>query len=160
MSEWLKPNFKDPIHWLAFGFGSGLSPMAPGTVGTLAAVPFTWLLLQLSLGWYLLAIVICFVAGVWFCDKTAKDLGVHDYGGIVWDEFVGYFITMIAIAPTGLNLLVGFIFFRIFDIWKPWPISAVDKGVGGGFGIMIDDVIAGIYALVCMHSLVYAGWLN
>ncbi|WP_439134508.1 phosphatidylglycerophosphatase A family protein [Pseudomaricurvus sp.] len=147
-----------PVHWLAFGFGSGLSPKAPGTAGTVVAIPLYLLLAMLPLGWYLLALVVTFIVGVYLCDKTSKDMGVHDHPGIVWDEFVGYWITMIA-APAGwLWVLLGFVFFRIFDVLKPWPIRWLDEHVHGGFGIMIDDVLAGVMALACMN-VCYWWWL-
>lgn len=147
-----KPNvWKNPVHFLAFGLGSGLAPKAPGTFGTAAAIPFYLLLQYLSLPLYLAVVAVATVVGIWLCDKASKDLGVHDHPGIVWDEFCGYWIAMIA-APAGwLWVLYGFILFRIFDIWKPRPISWLDARVGGGLGIMIDDVVAGIYALVVLQ---------
>ncbi len=142
-----------PIHFFAFGFGSGLAPFAPGTFGTLVAIPLYLFMQALSLPIYLLIVVIVSLVGIWICDKSSKLLGVHDHSGIVWDEFAGYFVTMIA-APKGwLWIFLGFILFRLFDIWKPWPISILDKKVGGGFGIMIDDLLAGIFALVCLQLL-------
>lgn len=145
--------WSNPVHFLAFGLGSGLAPRAPGTVGTLAAIPFYLLLQYLPMWNYLLVLVVSMILGIWLCDRTSKDLGVHDHPGIVWDEFVGYWITMIA-APAGwLWIVIGFVLFRIFDIIKPWPIRWLDKKVKGGFGIMIDDVIAGLFALVCMQAL-------
>ena len=145
--------WKNPIHFLAFGLGSGASPKAPGTVGTLAAIPFFLLLQPLALHWYLLVLLATFVIGIYLCGKTSDDLGVHDHGGIVWDEFVGYWITMFA-APAGwLWIIIGFILFRIFDIAKPWPIGWADKHVHGGLGIMLDDVLAGLMALACLQLL-------
>ncbi len=144
---------KQPIHWLAFGFGAGLSPKAPGTMGTLVAVPLYLLLAQLPLMGYVLALLLSFIVGIYFCHKTAADMGVHDHGGIVWDEFVGYWLTMV-LAPTGwLWVVVGFIAFRFFDIVKPWPIRWLDRHVHGGFGIMIDDVVAGIFAWLTLQLL-------
>lgn len=143
----------NPIHCLAFGFGSGLAPKAPGTFGTLLAVPLYFLLSQLSLLPYILVVVIAFAIGIYLCGRTATDLGVHDHPGIVWDEFVGFWITMIA-APAGwLWVVIGFILFRLFDIWKPWPIRFFDKNVESGLGIMIDDVLAGIYALLVLQLI-------
>jgi phosphatidylglycerophosphatase A len=145
----------NPIHCLAFGFGSGLAPKAPGTFGTVMAIPFYFLLAQNSLLIYGLITLIAFLVGVYLCGKTADDLGVHDHPGIVWDEFVGFWITMFA-APAGwLWLLVGFLLFRLFDIWKPWPIKLLDQKVESGLGIMIDDVLAGVYALVLLQLLAY-----
>ncbi len=141
----------NPIHGLAFGFGSGLSPKAPGTVGTLAAVPLYLLMSSLPLTAYIIMLLVTFAVGVYLCDKTSRDLGVHDHPGIVWDEFVGYWITMLA-APAGwLWVLIGFLWFRVFDVLKPWPISWLDAKVDGGFGIMIDDVLAGVMALICVQ---------
>lgn len=145
----------NPIHCLAFGFGSGLAPKAPGTFGTLMAVPFY--LLMAHLGWpiYALIVVVAFFIGVYLCGKTADDLGVHDHPGIVWDEFVGFWITMF-MAPAGwLWLLLGFALFRLFDIWKPWPIKYFDQNMTSGMGIMIDDVLAGVYALIVMQIVVF-----
>ncbi len=150
--------WKNPIHFLAFGFGSGLSPKAPGTMGTLAAIPLFLLMQPLSLPIYLLVTAVACLLGFWLCDKTSQDLGVHDHPGIVWDEFCGFWITMIA-APAGWQWIVlGFVLFRLFDIWKPWPIRWLDKKVHGGFGIMIDDLIAGAFAGACLQVIaVFAG---
>lgn len=147
---------KSPVHLIAFGFGSGLSPIAPGTVGTLAAIPIYWLLLSwLPLGLYLAILVVAFLAGIWICGESSKQLGTHDHSGIVWDEFVGFWITMIA-APAGLGwMLLGFALFRLFDIWKPWPIYIVDAKLHGGLGIMLDDVIAGLYALGVLQVIAW-----
>ncbi|MGR6503232.1 phosphatidylglycerophosphatase A family protein [Shewanella sp. Koi 1] len=146
-------SLKNPIHFLALGFGSGLAAKAPGTFGTLAAVPLYLLLAQLPLSWYLAVTLVCVLAGIYICDKAAKDMGVHDHGAIVWDEVAGLLITMIA-APAGvLWLVVGFVLFRLFDIIKPWPIRWLDAKVEGGFGIMIDDVLAGIFALIGVQAL-------
>lgn len=145
----------NPWHFLALGFGSGLAKKAPGTFGTLAAIPLYLLLSPLPLVWYLLATAIAVVAGVYICDRASKDMGVHDHGAIVWDEVAGLLITMIA-APAGIVwLLVGFVLFRIFDILKPWPIRVLDARVHGGLGIMADDVLAGLFALACLHGLAY-----
>ncbi|NOX27639.1 MAG: phosphatidylglycerophosphatase A [Gammaproteobacteria bacterium] len=149
---------KNPIHALSLGFGTGLAPKAPGTFGTLVGVALYWLLcsLQLSLTVYIAITVLCFVLGVWLCGYTAKALGVHDHPAIVWDEVVGYLITM-TFAPSGwLWMLIGFALFRLFDIWKPWPIRVIDRSVHGGFGIMFDDVLAGIYAAIVL-ALIFSG---
>ena len=147
--------FRDPVHWLAFGFGSGCSPLAPGTAGTIAAIPVFLLLKDTSLWIYLVVTLAMFVVGVWLCDKVTKKLGVHDHSGIVWDEIVGYLITMIA-APEGwLWILTGFVLFRLFDILKPWPISLADRRINNGFGIMFDDVLAGGLALISIQLIDY-----
>lgn len=144
----------DPRHFFALGLGSGLAPKAPGTFGTLAAVPLYLLLQELPIWSYLLIVVLAFVVGVWLCDVTARNLGVHDHPGIVWDEFVGYWLTMAA-APSGWQwVLLGFVLFRLFDIAKPWPIRLADRRLGGGFGIMFDDVLAGVYAWLLMQAIV------
>ncbi len=149
---------RQPVHWLAFGFGSGLSPKAPGTVGTLMAVPLYLLMAKLPLWAYGSLLLLAMVIGVYLCDRTSRELGVHDHPGIVWDEFVGYWITMLA-APAGwLWVLIGFAWFRLFDVLKPWPIRWLDRHVHGGFGIMIDDVLAGVMALGCVQ-LCHWWWL-
>lgn len=145
--------WKNPWHFAAFGFGSGAAPFAPGTFGTLAAVVLYLPLQYLNWFSYLLVVVVAFAIGVMICGRTAKDIGVHDHGGIVWDEFVGYWITML-FAPAGwVWIIIGFVLFRIFDITKPPPINWLDKQVKGGMGIMLDDVLAGIYALLCLQLL-------
>lgn len=148
--------WRNPIHFLAFGLGSGAAPKAPGTFGTLAAViPFYFILQHLTNQQYLFMLIITSIVGIYLCHKTAKDLGVHDHSGIVWDEFVGYWITM-WLAPTGwLYIVLGFALFRLFDILKPWPISWLDKNVGGGFGIMVDDILAGVMSLVILQALAH-----
>ncbi len=139
---------KRPACFLGLGFGSGLAPKAPGTFGTLAAVPIYWLMQDLPLALYLAVVVIAFIAGIWICQKSADWLQQNDPSAVVWDEIVGYLITMIA-APSGWQWMVlGFVLFRFFDILKPWPINLADKAIHGGLGIMVDDVIAGVFALV------------
>jgi len=145
--------WRNPVHLLAFGFGSGAAPVAPGTFGTLAAVGIYLLLPGMSVTVYCAFLLLTFLFGVWLCGKTAEDIGVHDHGGIVWDEFVGYWLTMLLAPPGWLWIVVGFVLFRLFDVLKPWPIGWLDKKVGGGFGIMIDDVLAGLMALVCLQLL-------
>ncbi|MFT7409830.1 MAG: phosphatidylglycerophosphatase A [Oleispira sp.] len=156
MTSTVKPNLRNPVHLLAFGLGSGCAPKAPGTFGTLAAIPFWWLFLQdVPLIPYLCVLIAGFAFGVYLCEQTSKDLGVHDHGGIVWDEWIGLWITYIAL-PVGIEwILIGFALFRFFDILKPWPIKWLDEKVHGGFGIMIDDVLAGIFALMCVQGLAY-----
>lgn len=148
--------FQDPVYFIAFGFGTGLLPIAPGTWGTLAAIPLYLLLLKAHWAVYLFLTFVLFILGVWVSDKVSNDLGVHDHSGIVWDEVVGYLLTMF-LAPTGFWWIVlGFILFRIFDVWKPQPIRAIDKHVKGGFGIMLDDVLAAIPAWLIMQILVWS----
>ena len=146
-----RPELSNPVHLLAFGFGSGLAPRAPGTMGTLVGVALYLPLSTLNLTFYLAALVLVSLAGVWICGRTAKDLGLHDHPGIVWDEIAGFLLTMLAV-PTGWGwILAGFILFRLFDIWKPWPINLLDQRVSGGLGIMLDDLLAAIYALAILH---------
>lgn len=142
---------RNPLHLLALGFGSGLAPRAPGTVGTLVAIPPYLLLAQLPQAYYLLLLAIAFGVGVYLCHYTSTALGVHDHPGIVWDEFVGFWVTMIAVPPSWQWIVLGFVLFRIFDIIKPWPVRIADQKMQGGFGIMFDDLLAGLYALAAMH---------
>lgn len=144
----------NPIHFIAFGFGSGISPIMPGTCGTLVAIPLYLLMRNLPLAIYIAIVIAGFLIGVWICDVTEKAIGVHDYSGIVWDEVIGYWITMF-MAPTGWWwTIIGFILFRIFDIWKPWPVGWIDRHVHGGLGVMVDDVAAAIYAAISLQVLV------
>lgn len=146
----VKTLIKRPAAFIAYGFGSGLSPVAPGTFGTLVAIPIFWLIQDWSLTAYLMFTVLAFVLGIWICQRTVAWLKQDDPGGVVWDEVVGYLVTMLA-APEGwVWLIVGFVLFRFFDILKPWPINIADKKLHGGFGIMFDDVIAGAMAAVVM----------
>ncbi|TMM44915.1 phosphatidylglycerophosphatase A family protein [Colwellia ponticola] len=149
----VKFDLTNPIQFLALGFGSGLAPKAPGTFGTLAAVPLFLLMSGLTPLIYALVVIVVCVAGVYICGKAASDVGVHDHGAIVWDEFAGFFITMFMVPVSWQSVLVGFILFRVFDIAKPWPISIADKKLTGGFGIMFDDVLAGLFALIIMHLI-------
>lgn len=147
--------WRNPVHFAAFGFGSGAAPVAPGTFGTLMGVALYLPLPALSWPLYLLFLLAATLIGIWLCERTTRDIGVHDHGGIVWDEFVGYWITMF-VAPAGwLWIIVGFILFRFFDIVKPWPIRWLDQHVKGGFGVMIDDVLAGVMALICLQVAAY-----
>ena len=148
-----KSIWRNPVHFLACGFGTGAAPIAPGTFGTLAAIP-VYLLLATQPVWVFIAITtLLFLIGIELCGQTASDFGVHDHGGIVWDEIVGYLITMVA-APEGWQwVIVGFFLFRFFDVVKPWPIRRLDREVSGGFGIMVDDVLAGAYAAASMYLL-------
>jgi phosphatidylglycerophosphatase A len=145
--------FTNPIHFIAFGFGSGAVPFAPGTFGTLMAIPLYYVMQDLSLITYLLITLAIIIFGTWVSHVTEKDLGVPDHSGIVIDEIAGYLVTMIA-APKGwLWIVLGFILFRIFDIWKPFPIRYLDQHVPGGAGIMLDDIIAAVYAWVGMWGI-------
>lgn len=147
--------WRNPIHFLAFGLGSGAAPKAPGTFGTLAAIPLWLLFADLPILSYIAVIVVTSLVGIWLCGQTSKDLGVHDHGGIVWDEFVGLWITYIALPEGWVWVLFGFLLFRLFDIWKPWPIGWADSKVSGGLGIMLDDILAGFMALGVLQAVNY-----
>lgn len=149
-----KPSMGKPTHLLAFGFGAGCSPKAPGTMGTLVAVAIYLPLSHLALPVYAAVLGLVIAAGIWLCDSATRDLGVHDHPGIVWDEIAGFLLTMLG-APAGWPWLVaGFVLFRLFDIWKPWPIGWLDRRVGGGLGIMLDDLVAGAFAALCLQAAV------
>ena len=143
--------WRDPLCVVALGFGAGALPKAPGTWGTLIALPFYFLLARLPLLEYALLMIALFVAGIWICARAGQVLGIHDHGAIVWDEMVGFWVTMILAPPAWPWIIAGFVLFRIFDILKPWPINWLDRQVGGGLGVMVDDLIAGIYAAICLY---------
>lgn len=145
--------YRSPVQFLAVGFGSGLAPIAPGTFGTLPALLLWIPLSYLHWSWYL-AIVFCMaVTGIWICDQASKQHDVDDHGSIVWDEIVGYLITVFAIPFSFTTMIVAFFLFRLFDISKPWPVSWADKKVKGGLGVMLDDVLAGLYCCAILHTL-------
>lgn len=147
-----------PHHWLAFGFGAGLVPWAPGTAGTLVGVPFYLLLAPLPLVGYLAVLAGLTLIGVWACDRTAAELDEGDPSAVVWDEILGLLVTLTA-APTGWGwILAGVVLFRIFDILKPWPIRVLDRRLKGGWGIVLDDLLAGLCALGVLQGL--AAWLG
>jgi phosphatidylglycerophosphatase A len=147
-----------PAGFLAFGFGSGLSPFAPGTMGTLVAIPFIFALRGLGTPGFWIALLLLFVLGVGLCGYVSRQLGVHDHGGIVWDEMVGYWLAAAFVPLQWPWLLAAFVLFRIFDIFKPWPIRQLDEKVSGGFGIMIDDIVAALFTLIILAVFqVYLG---
>ena len=146
----------DPVHILAFGFGTGLSPVAPGTVGSLVGVLFAWLTIDLGLPLQLAVAAAISLSGIWICGESARRIGVHDHGGIVWDEIAGMYITLLVAPPTITAWILGFVLFRAFDIAKPWPIRDLDHRLGGGVGIMLDDLAAALYALILLGLY---GWL-
>ncbi|MCK9505104.1 MAG: phosphatidylglycerophosphatase A [Porticoccaceae bacterium] len=146
---------RDPVLLLAFGFGSGLAPKAPGTAGTLLAVLLFPLIAGLSPLHYLLFMVIVCLVGVAVCGRAAHKLGVHDHGGIVFDEFAGLWLAMFSFPATWPWLLAGFVVFRFFDIVKPWPIRWLDRRVGGGIGIMVDDLVAGVFTWLTLAGYRY-----
>ncbi len=138
-------------HFAALGFGSGLSPIMPGTMGTIVALPIVWAMSFTPWYIYIAIVVLAFVIGVKVCQTTSDALQLHDHGGIVWDEIVGLMVAFIFVPFTWFTALLGFLLFRLFDIAKPWPIGSIDKRVHGGFGIMIDDIIAGAITCVLLH---------
>jgi len=145
--------FGSPSGFLAFGFGSGLSPLAPGTMGTLAAIPIIFVLKSLGGPGFWIALGFLFLLGVQLCGHVSRKLGVHDHGGIVWDEMVGYWLAAAFVPLHWPWLLAAFLLFRVFDILKPWPIRQLDKKVSGGFGIMIDDVVAALFTVIILAVL-------
>ena len=147
---------RDPVHFFALGFGSGLAPKAPGTAGTLVGVLLDPLLRPFGLEVRIGVVVLMFVAGVWLCGESARRLGVHDHGGIVWDEIVGYLALMLVLPAGWPWALAGFVVFRFFDILKPWPIRQLDHGVGGGFGIMLDDIVASVWGALVLLGIMAA----
>jgi phosphatidylglycerophosphatase A len=149
-----------PAGWLACGFGSGLVPVAQGTAGSLLAL-LPWLALRhLSMPLYLLALLIAFALGVWACGVAGRAIGAADHRALVWDEFVGQWMALLPLLLPGLMpggpaalavaMLAAFALFRLFDVWKPWPIRWLDRRVKGGLGVMVDDVLAGVFAAVVL----------
>jgi phosphatidylglycerophosphatase A len=152
---------KTPEHLIAFGFGAGLAPKAPGTAGTVVGLLFFALLCWLPWQAYAVATLLLFVFGCWVCGESARLLGVHDYGGIVFDEIVGFLIAALPLMlwpPASAfgwlgGLVAAFALFRLFDVWKPWPIRLLDRHVHGGFGIMVDDALAGLFSMAALAGL-------
>ena len=151
------PNLKfllsHPAHFFSLGFGSGLAPKAPGTFGTIIGLPLFWLISSYGFSIKLTIIATLFVLGIYCCDKTGKALGVADHGAIVWDEIVAIMLVLVFAPLTWLGWLVAFCLFRLFDIWKPFPISYFDAKLKNGFGVMFDDLLAAIYAIICVLLL-------
>ena len=141
--------------WISLGFGSGKLPYMPGTYGTVVGIPIFLLMADLSLMPYILVCVVLLILGIWASQVYSDFLGVHDHGSIVWDEVVGYLITMTATPAEWHWIILGFILFRLFDILKPWPINLLDKHVDGGVGIMMDDVLAGVYGAIVLLAVQY-----
>jgi len=145
--------WQKPLPFIAFGLGSGTIPFAPGTFGTLICVPFYLALQPISTLSYCLITLFVIFASIWICGKVSRDINIQDHQGMCLDEVPGFFVTMIH-APQGWQwVLLGFALFRLFDIWKPWPIRYVDKNIHGGFGMIFDDVLAGVYAFVIMQII-------
>ncbi len=148
--------FSHPLYFLAFGFGSGLARKAPGTFGTIAAIPVYLLMATLSPVYYLAIVVVALVAGVALCDWVANDMAIKDPAAIVWDEFVGLWIALFMLPDGWYWVIAGFVLFRFFDILKPWPVSFFDRELSGGLGIMMDDVAAGLISFCILQVAAYA----
>lgn len=147
--------WQDPLYFVAFGLGSGTVPYAPGTFGTLLAIPFYLLIRPLPLIAYILFVICFFIFSSWVCERVSKEIHEHDHPGMCIDEFAGFFVTMIN-APHGCGwIFLGFILFRLFDIWKPWPIHVIDKKMHGGIGMVLDDIVAGIFAMMIIQLMKY-----
>ena len=149
------PRPRSALHWIAFGAGAGLAPRAPGTAGTAIAIPIYLTIAAEPIAVYALVVAVVIAVGIWVCGRTAHDLGVHDHPGIVLDEIAGFLVAMTALPFDWRWIAAGFVAFRVFDIAKPWPISLADRRVGGGLGIMLDDVMAGALACAALHAARY-----
>ncbi len=154
-----RPDFKfllaHPAHLIAFGFGSGLAPRAPGTVGTLLGVPLFWLITAAvpDLPNRIILLLAAFLLGVWACGKTGRALGVADHGGMVWDEIVAFALVLLFTPAGWLWMTLAFALFRLFDILKPWPIRVADRHLKNGFGVMFDDLLAAAFAIAVLKGL-------
>lgn len=145
--------FAHPAHFFGLGFGSGLAKKAPGTFGTLIGLPLFWLISYYTFSTQLIIITALFIVGIYFCAITGKDLGVTDHGSIVWDEIVAMMLVL-AFTPNGyIFCLIAFLLFRLFDIWKPYPIAQFDAKLKNGFGVMFDDLLAAIYAIISLQLI-------
>jgi len=145
----------DPVHFLAFGFGTGLAPFAPGTFGSIPGLILFWLTLDFGLYVQLSIAIAMALIGIWICGESARRIGVHDHGGIVWDEIVGMYVTLFLAPISVVGFVLAFVLFRIMDIVKPWPIRDLDHSMQGGLGIMLDDLLAALYAALL---LALYGW--
>ena len=145
---------RDPVHFVAFGFGAGLAPRAPGTFGSLVGVLAAWWLFELPLPWRIALVLAVIGCGIWICGESARRLSRHDDQRIVFDEIAGVLLTSLAVVERSVfAFALVFVSFRVFDIWKPWPIRDVDHSLRGGLGIMLDDLIAALYAAVCVATI-------
>lgn len=142
-------------YFLAIGLGSGISPISPGTIGSLASILIWLILIQFSFILYFILIILSIILGIYICYRTENDIQVHDHKSIVWDEFVGMWITMMTLPVNNCQwVAIGFVLFRILDVWKPWPICWFDRNISGGIGIMLDDIMAGLAAeaiILCLE---------
>ena len=145
---------RDPVHFIAFGFGAGLAPRAPGTFGSLVGVLAAWWLFELPLPWRIAVVLAVIGFGIFICGESARRLDRHDDQRIVFDEVAGVLLTSLAVVERSLfAFALVFVLFRLFDIWKPWPIRDVDHSLRGGLGIMLDDLIAAVFAAVCVATI-------
>jgi len=151
----LKFLFAHPAHLIAFGFGSGLAPKAPGTVGTLLGLPLFWLVVAVAqdLPNQIILLIASFLLGIWACGRTGRALGVADHGGMVWDEIVAFALVLLFTPAGWLWMALAFALFRLFDILKPWPIRLADTHFKSGFGVMFDDLLAALCAIVIIKGL-------
>ena len=151
----LKFLFAHPAHLIAFGFGSGLAPKAPGTVGTLLGLPLYWLIVAAApdLPNQIILLIAAFLLGVWACGRTGRALGVADHGGMVWDEIVAFALVLLFTPSGWLWMALAFALFRLFDILKPWPIRLADTHFKSGFGVMFDDLLAALCAIATLKGL-------
>ena len=146
----------DPVNLLAFGLGIGLSPVAPGTLGSLLGVALAWISLDLPLELRLIVAIVLIMSGIWLCGESARRIGVYDHPGIVWDEIAGIYLVLLVTPSSIIAWTLGFGLFRLFDVWKPWPIRDLDHRLKGGLGIMLDDFVAALYTALL---LVFMRWL-
>jgi phosphatidylglycerophosphatase A len=146
----------NPVSFLAFGLGAGLVPWAPGTWGSLLGVALAWLTLPLGLEMRFMVAIALIVSGLWLCGAAARRIGVHDHPGIVWDEIAAMYLLLLVAAPEMAAWAAAFLLYRLLDIWKPWPIRDLDHRLTGGPGIMLDDLVAALYAALLLG---FGGWL-
>ena len=151
----LKFLFTHPAHFFGLGFGTGLTPKAPGTIGTLVGLPLFWLISNYLISTQLIIIAVLFVIGIYFCAKTGNALNVPDHGAIVWDEIVATMLVLTFTPMVWQWWVVAFLLFRLFDIWKPYPICYFDIKLKNGFGVMFDDLLAALYSIL---SLKFIAW--
>jgi phosphatidylglycerophosphatase A len=149
-----KSIWRNPLHFIAFGFGTGAIPVAPGTFGTLMAIPIYLLMQPLPKSIYFIVLTVFTLFCMWLCEKVSRDIKVHDHQGMCIDEFPGFLLTMFAVPFHLIWIIIGFILFRVFDIWKPFPIRYVDAHVKGGFGMVLDDLLAGVYSWIVLQILI------
>jgi phosphatidylglycerophosphatase A len=156
--KWTLPRqvMTNPVNFLAFGLGVGLVPKAPGTIGSLLGVALAWLTLPLGLEMRFMVAIALIASGWWLCGEAARRIGVHDHPGIVWDEIAAMYLLLLVAAPEMTAWAYAFVLFRLMDIWKPWPIRDLDHRLTGGLGIMLDDLVAALYAALLLG---FGGWL-